>query len=84
MLALRQFDTRIGSAEPVSRDQDQTASTVLQFAAQHTGSLPPFIASFTQPVHVDLSLPGAELDDGYEWQEMDAVAPETPSSMNPT
>ncbi|KAI1782329.1 hypothetical protein LXA43DRAFT_1187693 [Ganoderma leucocontextum] len=68
MLSLRQFD-----------NQEHTASTVLQFGARPSDSLPAFIASFAYPVHVDSALsqtdPDAIVDDGSEWREMDVVAP---------
>ena len=92
MLALRRFDTSAMSTTHLgpsseSRVRDHgTASTVLQFAAQPSASLPTFIASFAQPVHVDSSLSGGDSDDEYEWREMDVVpsgpAPETPSYEN--
>ncbi|KAM5536834.1 hypothetical protein V8D89_009552 [Ganoderma adspersum] len=77
MLALRRFDSSTGSTTHLgpsseSRIRDHgTASTVLQFAAQPSDSLPAFIVSFAQPVHVDSSLLGAGPDDEYEWREMD-------------
>ena len=91
MLALRRFDTSAVSTThlgPSSESgvRDHTASTVLQFAAQPSASLPTFIASFAQPVHVDSSLSGGDSDDEYEWQEMGVVssgpAPETSSYQN--
>ncbi|PIL32835.1 hypothetical protein GSI_04952 [Ganoderma sinense ZZ0214-1] len=81
MLSLRRFDASIVSATNSgigSRVRDHTASTLLQFGAQPSESLPAFITSFAHPVHVDWSLSEAEadaiVDDGSESREMDAMA----------
>ncbi len=62
------------------------AATMLEFGAQPSDSLPPFIASFVRPVHVDSILSEMEpaiVDDGSERDKID-VAPvpalETPFS----
>ncbi|KAM5545101.1 hypothetical protein V8D89_001212 [Ganoderma adspersum] len=102
MLSLRQFDSEL--ANPTSyigagtQSRDHTVSTVIRFGAQPSESLPPFIASFAHPVHVDWSLSESDLDfdgetdaggvgedDGRsEWREMDVVAAalETPSCQS--
>ncbi|KAI1786647.1 hypothetical protein LXA43DRAFT_1099039 [Ganoderma leucocontextum] len=87
ILSLRQFDSNIASATCSgrgSRGCEHAASTVLEFAAQPSESLPAFIASFAHPVHVDsaghseaLSEVDCEsdavVDDGPEGREMDVV-----------
>ena len=55
------------------------ASTVLEFAAQPSNSLPTLISSFSHPVHVDESLfemdPEQAADTGPQGRETDVVAP---------
>ena len=59
--------------------QEQTASKMLQFAAQPSDSLPSFITSFSHPVHVDSVLsetvPDSVVDDGSDSREMDVRDP---------
>ncbi|PIL32819.1 hypothetical protein GSI_04936 [Ganoderma sinense ZZ0214-1] len=99
MISLRQFDSSIAPVPTfsmaASRVREYTASTVLQFAAQPSDTLPSFIASFAHPIHVDSILSDADSDatfasesDGSEWREMDGIAPnrglETPCGHIPT
>ena len=51
MLSLRQFDSAIVTATGVRGEH--AVSSVLQFGAQPSDSLPGFIASFAHPVHLD-------------------------------
>lgn len=96
MISLRQFDSTIANATHSelgsSRVRELVASTVLQFGAQPSDSLPAAISSFAHPIHIDESLfdvdPDATFEDGYELQDartLDVVAPvhETPSSQSP-
>ncbi len=84
MLSLREFDSATRDSATASRHM---ASTVLQFGAQPSDSLPSFIASFAHPVHsIEMAAlsekdADAPVDDGPEWREMEVVAPilETPS-----
>lgn len=57
VLSLRQFE-----AFSAHRGTHHTASTVLDFAAQTSGNLPPFIASFAHPIHVDSALSDMDPD----------------------
>ena len=65
------------------------ASTVLEFAAQPSDSLPAAIASFAHPVHVDGVLFGTEpfaiVEGDAECPELGVVVPalEGPSHQNP-
>ncbi|PIL32838.1 hypothetical protein GSI_04955 [Ganoderma sinense ZZ0214-1] len=81
MLSLRRFDSTISSPTYFatgSRLRGQAASTMLQFAAPASDTLPAFIASFAHPVYVDSSFADHDAlvddDDRSEWREMDAVA----------
>lgn len=55
------------------------ASTVLQFGARPSSSLPHVIASFAHPIHLDAALFETDLyaniEDGSECQEISMVAP---------
>lgn len=66
MLSLRQFDSAVASAtHSMHTDSlvlEHMASTGPHFAAQPGDSLPPFIASFAQPVLVDQSLSDGDPD----------------------
>ena len=59
--------------------QEHMASTVLQFGAQPSHSLPALIGSFAHPVHVDESLFETDSDpvveNGSEGQEIVAIQP---------
>ena len=80
MLSLRQFDARMASTMRSgpgidSRVLEHTTSAVLQFAAQPTDSLPPFLSSFGHPVHLESTLSGTGSDedfggDGSDGEEM--------------
>ena len=58
MLSLREFDSTNASLAlstppaPGSQIHEQAVSAFLEFSAQPSHSLPPFIASFANPVHV--------------------------------
>ncbi|KAM5545111.1 hypothetical protein V8D89_001222 [Ganoderma adspersum] len=74
-----------------SRARERMASTLLEFGARPSNSLPPLIASFAHPVHVDESLfeidPDQIVNDGSEVQDgEDKAGPtlQTPSSHSPT
>lgn len=59
MLSLRRFDSAVASVKTstlASRVREHMASTVLEFRAHPSESLPPFIASFANPVHVESAL----------------------------
>ncbi len=82
MLSLRQFDSTVASATYSgmgSRVREHMASTVLEFGAQPSDSLPALISSFAHPVHVDESLfemdPDYIAEDGPEGREIDVDAP---------
>lgn len=79
MLSLRQFDARIASATNFGiGSQTRGDTTVLQFAARASDSLPDFLATFANPVHVESGLRNADdaLMDEYErWREIDGDAP---------
>ena len=57
------------------RVRGHTASAVLEFGAQPSTSLPPFIASFAHPIHVDPPLSeigsGAIVEGVSDWHETD-------------
>lgn len=79
MLSLRQFDASVVSATESGADSqapDHMASTVLQFGAQPSATLPAFIASFAHPVHLDWSPSESKpnVDDGPEAREVDGMA----------
>ena len=82
MLSLRQFDASVVSATESgagSQAPDHMASTVLQFGAEPSDTLPSFIASFAHPVHVDKEISEDDSDpsslgDDSEWREMGVVA----------
>ncbi|KAM5545062.1 hypothetical protein V8D89_001173 [Ganoderma adspersum] len=80
MLSLRQFDAtnaRATFSMPGSLVRDPAT---LDFGAQPCETLPPFIASFAHPVHVDSALPDTDTDEDLadgsesEWRETDAAA----------
>ena len=59
ILSLRQFDSAIQSATYSGLDlqlREHVASTVLQFGAERSDSLPAVVASFAHPIHVDPAL----------------------------
>ena len=84
MLSIRQFDNAIHASMTLPGLESQlrehgAGSMVLDFRAQANNSLPPFIASFANPVHVDSAPPheadpDALADDGCEWREDLGVA----------
>ncbi len=92
ILSLRQFDSTIASVRTAARGSRarEHMTSMLEFGAQPSTSLPSFIASFAHPVHVD-SEALSEVDpeivvDGSECLEMDVVASaslETPSERTP-
>ena len=77
MLSLRQFDNNARSASHpwVGSQFRRETSTVLEFAAQHSDSLPASIASFANPVHIDSSLSSTADTDEIEQQELHALEP---------
>ena len=83
MILLRQFDSTLADTTASGlgpERREHMASTVLQFGAQPSYSLPALIASFANPVHVD-SKWDSELDaiigDGLEGRELDAAPQKT-------
>ena len=81
MLLLRQFDSTLTDTTASGHGtgvREHMASTVLQFGAQPSYSLPAMIASFANPVHVDpdkgLDI-DAIFDNRIEVQEPDATVP---------
>ena len=86
MLAIRQFDNTVHPSmtlpglESQLREHGAGAdSVVLNFGAQHSDSLPPFIASFANPVHVDSPVhetdPDVAVDDRCGWGELNVATP---------
>ncbi|KAM5545059.1 hypothetical protein V8D89_001170 [Ganoderma adspersum] len=78
MLSLRQVNSTIAPATlsvPVSPVREGKASAALEFGAQTTNDLPPFLASFAHPIYVNSDLsetdPDATFGSGSEWEETD-------------
>lgn len=72
ILSLREFDSNVAystSRGVGSRIREHTASTVLEFAARSSDTLPPFIASFAHPIHVDSGL--SEVDSNISTDDSD-------------
>ena len=64
MLSLRQFDHDMAYAtNPGVTTGIRESDMVLEFGAQSSATLPPFLASFAHPVHVDSGLSEVEADE---------------------
>ena len=83
MLSLRQLESAIAESATHSgagsRVREHVASTVLEFGAQPSDSLPAFIASFAYPIHIDYDPLEAHLEaivnNGTEGQGTDMFPP---------
>ena len=89
MLSLRKFESTM--ADMTSNGlgpqfREHMESTVLQFGAQPSDSLPPILSTFAQPIHVDEFLSETNLAaevDGSREEETEAPDPERPLSEGP-
>ena len=79
MISLRQFDSALASTTSGPQLRELTASTVLQFAAHPSDSLPASIASFAHPIHLGSDPSEVEQDEiinnGAEGRNIDVDEP---------